>query len=187
MRESIKSSATEVGTHPFFALHDLSEDERRSVFGQWYIAARKHKELFPWLVAITKIDPVRYELIQILHDEYGKGNPLFIHGNLLEQTVRFLGIHPTEITPAKGNQVFAETTEQVWKNEKEPITSYGYHQYLEESSSILHKKLYALLHNVPDVYKLYSSYHEFAETEHARISAKGLSPVTFGDAQKIRV
>ncbi len=171
----IKKHIEELKQHPLFALKDLSSEDLRWTFGQWRYAAKKHKEIFAYLIAITKKDRVRYELIQILYDEYGKGNPLFIHGDLLIQTLKYLEVIENEIVPTEKNLRFVETVDKLWKDESHPAVAYGCHLIFEEFGMLIHPKLYALLNDVPAEYKLYSAYHNFAEIEHAEHAFKGMS------------
>lgn len=82
-------------SHPFldrFAAGELDDQGLRRFAVQWYKTARVHKRAFPYVVAVTRNDDIRFGLIHILNEEYGEGNSDRIHARLLERLLQRLGI-----------------------------------------------------------------------------------------------
>lgn len=147
---------------------------------QWFFAARNHKRAFPFFVGITQDDFVRCKLIEVLRDEYGKGDPTKIHGVLLKQLlIHGLKMSTAEIEQVKilpGVEFFSKKTFSVWQDLAEPIKAFGYHFALEYIAEDVHAAFAEGLkgNNFSDVDLAYFNYHKVAEKEHASIAGEGL-------------
>src|SRR5437870_221653 len=60
----------------------LSRDQLRTFAVLWYKTAREHKLAFPALIWNLPDDDVRFDLIDILREEYGNGDRDMIHARL---------------------------------------------------------------------------------------------------------
>jgi len=168
--------------HPFldqFEKGKFTDDGLRRFAIQWYKTARAHKESFPYLIGTVSDDHVRMDLIRILDEEYGNGDPNRIHARLLFNFLQALGVTEEEVehTPTDPLvQRFGEEVVRVWKNGPEAL-AFGLHYALEVMAAALHTALANGLeskdHFSPADIE-YFLYHREAEQRHADVSRRGL-------------
>lgn len=178
----LRMSDSRVMHHPFLTLFEsqfLNEVQLRRFAVQWYKTARKHKEAFPALVYNVKDDDVRFDLIEILNEEYGSGDRKKIHARLLQQFLRSLGISEEDVEsrptlPAV--QWFGEEVLRIWRD-CDDIYAFGLHFALEYLASSLHTHFanglskYATL---TESDKEYFNFHKIAEKQHSDFSERGM-------------
>ncbi|MBV9159534.1 MAG: iron-containing redox enzyme family protein [Candidatus Kaiserbacteria bacterium] len=178
VNDSLDRSRANAAHHPFFAhfLQKKTPEQVRRFAQQWYLAAKNHKVAFPHLVAITQDDETRRELIEILRDEYGNGDPDEVHARLLQ---KFLEEGIGMPLPSSGDAVpeiaaFGDKTLTMWRD-ADPVTAFGYHYALERIAQDIHKVFLHGLENggFPLEVLKYFVYHSTAEEEHVRITKKG--------------
>lgn len=170
-----------VTTHIFFhnfKSKQLTKNQLQRFALQWYLTARDHKLAFPAIVFNTPDDNIRFELIDILYDEYGKGNKEKIHAKLLLKFLMRLGISNEEIeNTAKLSAVtkFGEDVLKIWK-EANPVYAFGLHYSLEYTAQFLHSTFAEGLSKYPE-YTVddleYFNYHKIAEQVHTDFSEVG--------------
>ena len=167
--------------HPF-----LTEFERQVLDGrqlrrfaiQWYKTARAHKEAFPAIIYNTPDDDVRMELIDILYEEYGRGDREKVHANMLRRFLDALGITESDILNTEALPAvrqFSEEVKRIWRD-GDPARAFGLHFALEFLASSLH------VHFANGLQKYqtftardleYFTYHKTAEQRHADYSESG--------------
>ncbi|ASU34263.1 iron-containing redox enzyme family protein [Mucilaginibacter xinganensis] len=173
--------ATPVSSHQFlsaFLEMDLSREQLKRFAVQWYKTARDHKMAFPAIVLNTPIDDIRFELIEILDDEYGKGNREKIHAKLLYRFVKVFYETDQEVElvpklPAVGR--FGKDVMEIWKN-GEPVYAFGLHFALEYLAQDLHAHFSDALQKydyLDENVREYFLYHKIAEQQHADFSEYG--------------
>ena len=162
-----------------FEFQRLSRDQLRRFAIQWYKTARAHKRAFPVLVYNTVDDDVRFELIDILNEEYGSGNRDMIHGRLLLRFLAALGISEEDVDDAAALpcvSVFSQEVLATWRD-AEPVRAFGLHFALEYLAASLHAHFSRGLKKYPFLsadQRLYFDYHEVAEQRHADFSELGM-------------
>src|SRR5437773_644497 len=80
-----------------FERQELGRDELKKFAIQWYKTARAHKQAFPTLIYNTRDDEIRFDLIDILNEEYGDGNRELIHARLLMRFLNALGLSERDV------------------------------------------------------------------------------------------
>ncbi len=179
--QKTKMSHSAVMHHRFlveFEHRQLTMEQLRRFAIQWYKTARAHKQAFPALIYNTKDDDIRFDLIDILNEEYGNGDRERIHARLLRRLLLALGILDCDVENSETlNAVknFSEEVERIWK-EEDPVYAFGLHFALEFLASSLHthfargldKYTFLTLHD-----RSYFDYHKTAEKEHADFSERG--------------
>lgn len=178
MVDGSRATAT---VHPFFNrfAQQKEVDQIKRFAIEWYLAATGHKMAFPYLVAITRDDKTRQELIEILRDEYGNGDPEKIHAKLLRRFVDKLGITDKTLLaerPIPEVDNFGKVTLAMWRD-GDPIIAFGYHYALELIAMDIHRTFAAGLEGYgfsPEVLE-YFRYHSTAEEEHAKMAESGLT------------
>lgn len=81
-------------SHPFLKhfREDYFDFEDLHFFAvQWHLTARAHRLSFPWLIAAIEDETVRFDLVCILHEEYGEGDRKKLHVDLLAQFLATFG------------------------------------------------------------------------------------------------
>jgi pyrroloquinoline-quinone synthase len=174
------TSAT-ASNHLFFeslASQPITGEQVNRFAEQWYIAAYNHKRAFPFLVAVTDDDQTRRELIEILRDEYGNGDPTAVHALLLKgfltQTLGLSDNHIQITQPLPEVAEFGDVTMKVWSGNN-PALAFGYHYALEHIAATAHEAFYAFLkrYGYSDEELIYFKYHAAAEPEHAKMAESG--------------
>ncbi|HYF29129.1 MAG TPA: iron-containing redox enzyme family protein [Candidatus Paceibacterota bacterium] len=194
LERELDASPAMASHHPFFSRFsgEKTSEQIARFAAQWYLAARNHKRAFPFLVAITEDDETRRELIEILRDEYGNGEPDKVHARLLRKfMIEGAGlsadqIDSLEMIPEVAE--FGETTLKVWRD-GDPIVAYGYHYALERIAASIHPAFFEGLKGngfSPDSLE-YFQYHSRAEEEHVHAAEAGfLRYDAEGDGEKLR-
>jgi pyrroloquinoline quinone (PQQ) biosynthesis protein C len=181
-------SVKDMMTHNFVMHHRFLKDFENNYLSkeqlirfaiQWYKTARAHKEAFPVLIYNTPDDEVRFDLIEILNEEYGGGDREKIHAKLLRRFLTALSISEKNVEDSKtlgSVRNFGEEVLKIWK-EGNPVYAFGLHFALEFLASSLHAhfadglKKYDFL---TDYDKAYFNYHKTAEPQHADFSENGM-------------
>ena len=190
MVDGSRATAT---VHPFFTrFSGQKETEQIKRFAiEWYLAATGHKRAFPFLVAITENDKTRQELIEILRDEYGNGDPEKIHAKLLRRFVDQLGITDQMLAfekPISEVKSFGETTLAMWRD-GDPVTAFGYHYALELIAMGIHRAFASGLEGYgfsPESLE-YFRYHSTAEEEHAKIAESAFTRYATDEASRSKL
>lgn len=194
LERELDASPAMASHHPFFSRFsgEKTPEQVARFAAQWYLAARNHKRAFPFLVAITEDDETKRELIEILRDEYGNGDPDKVHARLLGNfMVEGLGfpadqIDLLEMIPEVAE--FGETTMKIWRY-GDPVVAYGYHYALERIAATIHPAFFEGLKGLglPPASPEYFRYHSRAEEEHVHAAEAGfLRYDAEGDGDKLR-
>jgi pyrroloquinoline quinone (PQQ) biosynthesis protein C len=164
-----------------FEKQSLSREQLKRFAIQWYKAAKAHKEAFPALIYNVRDDDVRFELIDILNEEYGNGNREKIHARLLFNFLKALGISEQEVATAATLPAvsrFADEVLQIWRDGSPASYAFGLHFALEYLAAALHTHFA----NGLERYKFltendieYFTYHRIAEQRHADYSEIGFT------------
>lgn len=126
--------------HPFLSKvkHKmLSIDQLRFFMKHWFQMAKAHRINYPKIIANITDDNIRLELINILYEEYGFGEPTKVHGRVLAKLLLALGITEDEAALEKqllATQNFIHTTSDIWGNGHHAL-AYGLHFGLEYLAS----------------------------------------------------
>jgi pyrroloquinoline quinone (PQQ) biosynthesis protein C len=182
--ESLKAlmGDTPVMHHPFltrFEAEHLSNAQLSRFAVQWYKTARKHKEAFPALVYNVKDDDVRFDLIDILNEEYGSGDREKIHARLLQRFLRALGISEEDVrnTPTlPAVESFGDEVLRIWRD-GDHVYAFGLHFALEYLASSLHSHFAEGLSKyatIAESDKEYFNFHKVAEKQHSDFSEGGM-------------
>ena len=161
-----------------FEAERLTDEQLRRFAVQWYKTARGHKEAFPWLIANTRHDDVRFDLIEILREEYGNGDRKEIHSRLLWRFLAALGLSEDEVESAptlRGVQSFSEQVLKVWRD-GDPIVAFGLHFALEYIASDFHVRFangVQKYDRLGDYERRYFEFHRIAEERHSDVSEAG--------------
>jgi pyrroloquinoline quinone (PQQ) biosynthesis protein C len=145
---------------------------------QWYKTAKAHKEAFPSLVYNTFDDEIRFELIDILNEEYGNGNREQMHVKLLKRFLYALDItddqvEMTQTLPAI--EQFSKEILAIWKDGNS-IYAFGLHFALEFLAATFHVYFangLAKYSFLSDYDREYFNYHKVAEQRHSDFSENG--------------
>lgn len=161
-----------------FRVDVLSRDQLRTFAVLWYKTARLHKLAFPALIWNVPDDDVRFDLIDILREEYGDGDRSMIHARLLLRFLSALGVTEGDVetapTPLEIEQ-FGREVLATWRDAA-PAQAFGLHFALEYLASALHvyfadgllKYDFLTRHD-----REYFEYHRVAEEQHADHSEAG--------------
>lgn len=180
LERELDASSAMASHHPFFSSFsgEKTPEQVERFAAQWYAAARNHKKAFPFLIAITQNDETRRELIMILWDEYGNGEPDKVHAKLLGKfMIEGIGISANQIDSLEmipEVAEFGETTLRVWRD-GDPVVAYGYHYALERIAASIHPAFFDGLKDCgfsPDSLE-YFRYHSRAEEEHVHAAEAG--------------
>jgi pyrroloquinoline quinone (PQQ) biosynthesis protein C len=182
--ESLKAkmSASPVMHHPFligFESERLDGAQLRKFAVQWYKTARKHKEAFPALIYNVKADDVRFDLIDILNEEYGSGDREKIHARLLQRFLGALGVSDEDVrdTPTlPAVDFFGEEVLRIWRDDNE-VYAFGLHFALEYLASSLHVHFADGLSKYASLTEFdteYFNFHKVAEKQHSDFSEGGI-------------
>ncbi len=128
---------------------------------------------------ITPNEQLKGDLITILSEEYGSGNPRIMHALLFLKTIKSIGITKEEVdtTPKIPEvQSFEDTIEQVWSNKEQPARAYGIAYLFETIGANIHRAIHSglLKSQVPKESLEYSQLHCIAEEHHAKRVTNGL-------------
>jgi pyrroloquinoline quinone (PQQ) biosynthesis protein C len=181
--EACKSDIDRGGVlhHPFLVRfeNDLLDSVQLKLFAaQWYKTATAHREAFPALIANIKDDDLRFELIEILNEEYGNGNQTQIHARLLERWLRGIGLTVTEVDgvePLTAIAAFSAGISEIWKNGAHP-KAIGLHfglEYLASAFQPHFSRGFAKYHFLTDSEREYFEVHAEAEIRHVAYSENG--------------
>lgn len=156
----------------------LSRDQLRTFAILWYKTAREHKRAFPALIWNLPDDDVRFDLIDILREEYGNGDRQMIHARLLLRFLAALEISEQDVdaiaTPPEVSQ-FGSTVLTIWRDGA-PAYAFGLHFALEYLASALHVYFADGLLKYDFLTRKdreYFEYHRVAEERHADHSETG--------------
>src|SRR5579885_73805 len=157
----------------------LTKAQLRKFAAQWYKTARGHKEAFPAIIYNIRNDDIRFDLIEILNEEYGNGDREQIHSRLLKRFLTALEISDEEVEreetlPAVKN--FGDEVLRIWRD-GDPVYAFGLHFALEFLASALHVHFAGGLQKYPfltEYDKQYFNYHKVAEQQHADFSENGM-------------
>ncbi len=178
----LKMSNHSAMNHEFlirFEKEVLSIKSLRKFGVQWYKTAKKHKEAFPAIIYNVKDDDIRFDLIEILNEEYGTGDRTKIHARLLQKFLRALNVSDedvenTETLPEV--KVFGNEVLNIWKDGNE-VYAFGLHFALEYLASSLHCHFSNGLEKYDFLSKSdreYFNFHKVAEVQHADFSENGM-------------
>lgn len=170
-----------VTNHTFlnkFASHGMSKGHLKRFAIQWYKVITAHKRAFGGLIYNTPNELLRADLITILHDEYGLGNPKNMHTLLFLRVPLELGLTKKEIDNSQEIEEvknFREQVDKIWVKGS-PAEAYGIVYLFEKIGAEFHRKfLQGLQKSGLSEYALqYSKLHLIAEEEHAKIVVNGL-------------
>lgn len=96
----------------------FSFEELRFFAIQWHLTARAHRLSFPRLIAAIEDESVRFDLVCILYEEYGDGDPAKLHVDLLAQFLSAFGETKSsalETMPIPSVDVFQSTLRKTWE------------------------------------------------------------------------
>lgn len=156
---------------------------------QWYKTAKRHKEAFPALIYNTKNDDVRFDLIDILNEEYGSGDREKIHSRLLFRFLVALELSEEDVMNTKtlsATQRFGDEVLQIWRDGN-PVYAFGLHFALEFLAASLHTHFAKGLSKYPfltDYDREYFNYHKTAEKQHADFSEQGMNLYAVNEESK---
>jgi pyrroloquinoline quinone (PQQ) biosynthesis protein C len=176
-----KLDESPVSSHKFlseFLEKTLTKPQLKKFAVQWYKTARDHKLAFPAIILNTPIDDVRFELIEILDDEYGKGDRNKIHAKLLYRFVKKFYDSDEEVervSKLPAVAIFGKEVMEIWKNGNH-IYAFGLHFALEYLAQGLHAHFSDALVKYPflsEEDREYFLYHKIAEQQHADFSEYG--------------
>lgn len=174
--------ASETYAHRFlveFRERTLSRSQLERFAVQWYKTARAHKIAFPALIFNVRDDDVRFELVEILFDEYGMGDRSRIHARLLLRFLGALGIAEADVdgeVTIPAVEQFSDEVLRVWRDE-EPVLAFGLHFALEYLAASLHAHFSEGLAKYPFLSadaREYFDYHKVAEQNHTDYSETGI-------------
>ena len=162
-----------------FAENGMTRDQLRYFCPQWYKTIRAHKHAFPGLVYTTPDELLRGDLLTILFDENGNGDPDKMHTRLFLKVPEAIGMTREEI---EGTPVidpvsnFGEFVRSTWLDEKRPEKSYGVVYVFENIGADFHGMFLEGLRKskLPKDALEYSELHAVAEKEHAERVVNGL-------------
>jgi len=167
--------------HPFlqqFRDAQLPLEALRTFGILWYKTARYHKQAFPALIWNIPDDNVRFDLIDILREEYGNGDRTMIHASMLQRFLTALGVSEADVeatpTPA-GIQAFGARVLEIWRGAP-PAYAFGLHFALEYLAASLHTYFADGLEKYPFLSigdRQYFEFHRAAEPMHADLSEAG--------------
>lgn len=180
----------EVLHHPFlhrFSAGELTSEQMRRFAVQWYLTAKLHKDAFPAIVLNTNDEDIRFDLIEILHEEYGSGDREKIHGRMLGRFVKSLGIDVSNISERDaipGVRNFGDEVLRIWRDDP-PARAFGVHFALETIAALFHG---AFADGVATSRLTseteYFDVHRTAEEGHADISVDGFVKYSGGDESR---
>ena len=167
----------------------LSTEELKTFGVLWYKVARMHKKAFPAVILNVTDDDVRFDLIEILREEYGNGDKRRIHARLLLRFLSALGLDEGDVdratTPREVGR-FGEEVLTIWKDGPEG-RAFGLHFGLEYLASALHGYFadgLAKYEFLSRETREYFEYHRVAEVEHADHSEAGFRFYAAGAARR---
>lgn len=167
--------------HPFllrFEQGTLGRQGLARFIIQWCKTAKAHREAFPALIANIKNDDIRFELIEILYEEYGNGDRASIHARLLERLLRALGLTGSDVenTPTlPAITRFGSRILDIWGNGEHPI-AFGLHfglEYLASSQQQYCARGMAKYNFLSAHEREYFDLHAKAEIRHVAYSEAG--------------
>jgi pyrroloquinoline quinone (PQQ) biosynthesis protein C len=178
-----KKRLDEGGTmhHPFllrFERTKLSRDRLDEFLTQWYKTSTAHRWAFPSLIANIKDDNVRFNLIDILNEEYGNGQRSRIHVRLLENLLIAAGLEIAEVDrvePLPSIRSFSSIISDVWSS-SEPPKAFGLHfgmEYLASSQQNYCSRGMAQYEFLTAQDREYFDIHAEAEVRHVAYSEDG--------------
>jgi len=156
----------------------LTRNELASFMAQWYKTATAHRRAFPGLIGNIKNDEIRFELIEILYEEYGNGDRTRIHGKLLERLLHALDltlyqVASTRTLPAVDR--FNSTLSDIWFNGEHSF-AFGLHfglEYLASSQQAYCARGMRKYSFLTEHDREYFDLHAEAEIRHIAYSEKG--------------
>jgi pyrroloquinoline quinone (PQQ) biosynthesis protein C len=167
--------------HPFlleFEKGDLDRLRLSAFLIQWFKMSTAHRHAFPALIANIKDDDIRFDLIDILNEEYGSGDRSRIHIRLLEKLLRAADVDLGEacsVAARRSVGIFETELLRLWSSEPAPL-AFGVHFALEYLASAqqhycaLGMRRYSFL---TDVDREYFDLHAEAEIRHVAASERG--------------
>jgi len=126
--------------HPFLLRVEagmLKPEQIPLFITHWYKTAQAHREAFPGIIANIKDDEIRFELINILHEEYGSGDQSRIHVRILDRLLSASNLTLADVDSTKtlpATVEFNEVVSDLWSNGEHPV-AYGLHFGLEYLAS----------------------------------------------------
>jgi pyrroloquinoline quinone (PQQ) biosynthesis protein C len=178
LEETTQSLRAEVAAHPFLDRFRSGPDRTQmSRFAvQWHITAKLHKDAFPAVILNTPDEETRFDLIEILREEYGSGDREKIHTKSLRRFLISLGVDPHQI--ADGGAIpevkhFGDTVLSVWRDAS-PARAFGLHFALETIASLVHDAFAeGIMASQIPLDNEYFEMHRTAEQGHADVSIGG--------------
>ena len=172
------SLLAEVAAHPFHVRFraGLTHGQMCRFAVQWHITARLHKAAFPAVILNTHDDDIRFDLIEILREEYGSGERDKIHSRSLARFLGSLGLDAQRVTDADAIlpvKHFGDQVLGIWRDAV-PARAFGLHFGLETIASFLHDTFATgVAESRLPVNNEYFEMHRTAEQAHADISLDG--------------
>ena len=161
-----------------FASKGMTKDQLKKFAIQWYKVISSHKVAFSGLVYNTPNELLRADLITILYDEYGLGDPKNMHTALFSRIFPEIGISQQELIKTKEIKEvedFRKLVDKTWVNGS-PAKAYGLVYLFEKIGVAFHTKFWEGLKKsgISEYGLSYSKLHSVAEKEHAEIVVNGL-------------
>lgn len=159
-----------------FAAEGMTTPQLRKFSAQWCKVIGEHKRAFTGLINNTPNDLLRADLLTILYDEYGNGDPQMMHTALFARVAAEAGIKPQDrIAAIYEVDAFGNYVGQTWRTGN-PAEAYGIVFVFESVGTSFHTKfLHGLERSGIQEHALaYSRLHAVAEKEHAKIVRRGL-------------
>jgi len=156
----------------------LSREELSAFMIQWYKTATAHRRAFPGLIGNIKDDEIRFELIEILYEEYGNGDRTRIHGKLLARLLRALDLtldHVVAVKALPAVSQFNVAISDIWFNGEHSF-AFGLHfglEYLASSQQAYCARGMRKYRFLSEEDREYFDLHAEAEIRHVAYSENG--------------
>lgn len=180
----------EISRHPFllrFGAGELTCEQMRRFAVQWYLTAKLHKDAFPAIVLNTNDEDIRFDLIEILREEYGSGDREKIHGRMLGRFVESLGLDVSDISESDaipGVKHFGDEVLRIWRDDP-PARAFGVHFALETIAALFHGAFAdGVAASRLTSETEYFDVHRTAEEGHADISVDGFLKYSGADESR---
>ena len=167
--------------HPFLKKFEkgiLNRENLVKFMIQWYKLAQSHREAFPSLIANIKNDEVRFDLVNILYEEYGSGDKSQIHVKILDRLLIALDLTIADVNNSKtlpATKHFNEMVSDLWLN-GEDCLAFGLHfglEYLASAQQQYCARGMAKYAFISSFDREYFDLHAEAEVRHVACSEAG--------------
>lgn len=159
-----------------FGEKHLSREQVHRFAVQWFKAAERLKIAFPALICNSVDDDTRFELIDVLYEEYGSGNREAIHATMLKKFLAGLGISGEEAEAApslKSIERFFVEVQRLWRD-AHPAVAFGSHFSMETAAANVHDHFARGIDQYPYIVeKSYFTLHKTAEVRHSSSAEDG--------------